>query len=169
MSRKNLKALIVLAMGGGLLFACQSGAKQAQADTSSVDSVKVESTVGTADIPYSLVERYFVKNTVKSLESPKIATPEAFDNVFGAAAVMGEGGRPTVIDFSKQYVIAVVLPETEYATTLSPVSLQKNENGEVQFTYKVAKGEKQTYTQRPCLAILVDNSQEGNVVLKEVE
>lgn len=168
MNKKNFKALLILAMGCGLLFACQGRAKQAQADTSNVDSVNVETAVGAADIPYTPIERYFVKNTVKSIENPKITTPEAFDNVFGAAAVMGEGGKPTVIDFSKQYVIAVVLPETEYATTLSPVSLQKNENGEVQFTYKVEKGEKQTYTQRPCLVILVDKAQEGNVVLKEV-
>ena len=60
------------------------------------------------DIPFIVTKNYFTKNTVKrgGLENPKIETKENFDGIFGAATTMN--GKPSEINFSKQYVIAVV-------------------------------------------------------------
>jgi len=58
-------------------------------------------------------------------------------------------------------------PGTEYSTTINPVSLQKNDKGEIILTYKIKKGNKQTYTIKPSLAIIVDKTNNGQVVLKE--
>ncbi|MEG0950234.1 MAG: hypothetical protein RR212_09230 [Bacteroidales bacterium] len=120
------------------------------------------------EIPFTVAEKYFVKNTVKSIDEPKITTQEAFNQIFGMATVMGPNGRPTPIDFGKQYVIAVMKPTTDYKTTLTPVSLQKDSKGDIIFSYKVEKGEKQTYSFTPALLIIVDNNYTGPIVLKEI-
>lgn len=123
----------------------------------------------TSGIAYTVANRYFLKNTVKEIPSPKITTQEEFDSLFGMATVMGPDGRPTEIDFSKQYVIAVSKPETDIDTELAPVGLQKNAAGDVVFTYKVTTGEKRSYTIVPCLIIIVDKAYDGNVVLNETK
>lgn len=80
---------------------------------------------------------------------------------------MGTGGSPTKIDFTKQYVIAVAKPESEYNTVITPVSLQKD-NDHLIFTYKVEQGEKQSYTMLPCLIVIVDNTYNRDIILKEI-
>lgn len=120
------------------------------------------------EIPFTVAENYFVKNTVKSIDQPKISSQEAFDQIFGMATVMGPNGRPTSINFAKQYVIAVINPTTYYNTTLTPVSLQKNRKGEIIFSYKIEKGEKQTYAVTPALIIIVDNNENGPVILRKI-
>jgi hypothetical protein len=125
-------------------------------------------TTGARNIPFRIAERYFVNNNVKSLPSPKITSKEAFFNTFGCAAVMGKNGMPTSIDFSKEYVIAVVKSETDRTTTLNPISLKGNKRNVV-FTYRLNVGGKQTYTIRPCLLIIVDKKYAGNVRIREVK
>ena len=55
-----------------------------------------------SDIPYIVAERYFLKNNVSDISEPKITTQKEFDELFGAAAVMGKNGMPTKIDFAKE-------------------------------------------------------------------
>jgi hypothetical protein len=119
------------------------------------------------DIPFKVAERYFVKNNVKNIDNPKIETQEKFDAIFGAAAVMGPNGQPTNIDFTKQYVIAIAPPESNIATTIKAISLQKNSKNEIVLKYKITKGSKQTYSARPVLILIVDKTNNGKVVLKE--
>jgi hypothetical protein len=85
------------------------------------------------------------------------------------ATTMGKDGKPTEIDFAKQYVIAVILPETDLMTTVEPVSLQKNETGEITLTYKSVVGQKQTFTTMPNFAIIVDKTETGNITLKKIK
>ena len=118
-----------------------------------------------AEIPYIVAKNYFVRNDVTTVENPKIETQAAFEQVFGMAPVMSKDGQPTEIDFSKQFVIAVVLPETDLSTVIKPISLKKNGKNKLVFTYHVGRGQKQTYTIRPCLAIVVDKAYKGDVVL----
>ena len=120
------------------------------------------------DIPYTIAQRYFVKNTVKpnSLKNPKIETAEMFDEFFGAATVMGEGGRPTQIDFSKQFVIAVISGDTNYSTEIIPVSLKKGKD-QIVFNYQIKVGEKLSFTIGPVLIIIVDKSNKGKVTTKQ--
>lgn len=169
MNKMTVNRLFVLVISSLIFIACQGGSKAEKNQDSATpaeDKTKIVST--NVEIPYIVANRYFVNNTVKSIDSPKITTQAEFDKIFGAATAMGEDGLPTKINFSKQYVIAVIKPETDYSTTLVPIGLQKEENGEIVFSYKVEKGEKQSYTTVPCLIIVVDNSTSGNVVLEEI-
>jgi hypothetical protein len=120
----------------------------------------------TTNIPFTVAQNYFVKNTVTTLKEAKITTQEKFDEVFGAAATMGAGGQPTDINFSTHYVVAVVLPETDLSTTVTPVSLQRKSKNELILTYKTVVGQKQSYTTRPNFMIVVDKKHSGNITLK---
>jgi hypothetical protein len=150
-----------LALAVGLFFAaCKTSDKTAKTST--------ENTKGMEKVAYTVAKNYFVKNTVVEFNTPKIETAEEFEANFGMATTMGADGKPTDIDFAKQFVIAVVLPSTDYATKINAISLVKNAAGELVFNYKVETGkEKQSYTMRPMLAIIVDKTVVGKVVLKQ--
>ena len=122
---------------------------------------KVKSEV---DIPFQVANNYFVKNTYKKNSYPqaKITTRKSFDAIFGAAAFMGEEGKPTPINFKKQYVIAVIQKETDVLTTITPISLKKNKD-KIVLKYSTVSGEKQSATTRPFLLIIVDKKFKGKV------
>ena len=86
------------------------------------------------DVPFTQLDHYFFKNGQEIPADPKIDSEEEFSALFGMAAVMGKDGMPTPVDFSKEFVIAVVKPVTDQFTELSPVSLQMSD-GELVFTY----------------------------------
>lgn len=162
-----MKTKVVLVAGMSLFLASVSLAGCGSAKEKKNENVSaVEQTSG---IAYTVANRYFLKNSIKEIPSPKITTQEAFDSLFGMATVMGPDGQPTAIDFSKQYVIAVSKPETDIATELSPVSLEKNAEGDVVFTYQVTTGEKRSYSILPCLIVIVDKNNDGKVVLNEIK
>lgn len=160
---------LLCALAVCLLAACQSHTKPEKSGWDSEQSEQTTVASKQADIPFTLAERYFFKNNVGQLESPVITTEKEFRSLFGTAPVMGESGKPTAIDFAKQYVIAVVKPETDFSTTLEPVSLKRDEQGTIVFTYQVKKGEKQSYAILPCLLIIVDKTETGNVALNEID
>ena len=121
------------------------------------------------NISFTLAKNYFVKNNVKKLDNPKIATAEKFNEIFGMATTMGKDSKPTEIDFSKQYVIAVILPETDLSTNINPISLLKNTENEITLNYKSVVGKKQSFTTLPNFAIIIDKKETGNVTLKEIK
>ena len=109
------------------------------------------------DVPYLIGERYFIKNTVEGqTQTLQITSKNDFDKYFGSATVMGNEGKPTPIDFSKQYVIAVIGEKSEYKVAILPLSL-KSEDDTITLQYKVETEEKQTYTSRALLILIVDN------------
>jgi hypothetical protein len=109
---------------------------------------------GEEKINYVVAKNYFFNNNAVMPSDPLVTSIQVFDELFGAAAFMGKDGEPTNIDFSKQSVIAVVLPETSEETDIKPQTLIKDKN-KIQFTYKVIKGKQMTYTIRPMLLIVV--------------
>lgn len=124
----------------------------------------------TENVPYEIVHGYFVKNDadLSTLKNGKITTEAEFSTIFGPAAVMGSNGMPTVVDFSKQYIIAVIGNNTDSAVAIVPVSLvQKGDH--LTFTYEYKVGDKQSFTIQPSLAIVVDSKYAGDLELKEVE
>lgn len=159
----------ILLFAASCLLACKNNGSENKTNQNSVDTIHQNTNSNTSEtnVVYTKLNNYFVKNTVTQLEQSKIESEEQFNQVFGMAPVMGNNGKPTWVDFSSQFVIAVVLPETDIETELTPVSLQKNEAGELVFTYKVSMGTKQTFTTRPFLAIAVAKDQTGTVVVKE--
>jgi hypothetical protein len=118
-----------------------------------------------AVVLYAVAERYFIKNDVREVPL-QLNTQAEFDAVFGAAPVMGADGKPTPIDFNNQRVLALAEPESAVETTILPVSLVRNEKGELVFTYQVQRGAAQSYTSRASLALILPKSVEGPVVLQ---
>ncbi len=129
--------------------------------------VSCESHRKTQTIAFVEAKNYFVRNDAPKLDNPKIETAEKFNEIFGMATTMGDEGKPTEIDFQKQYVIAVILPETDLTTAIYPISLQKDDEGKITFFYKTTVGQKQSYTTVPSLVIIVDKTENGTVELKE--
>ncbi|MNJ86365.1 hypothetical protein D3C87_38590 [compost metagenome] len=123
-------------------------------------------------IPYTVANRYFVNNSVKDggFVYPKITNQEEFEKLFGMAAVMGKDGRPTPIDFSKQFVIAVIDPVTRNSIELTAKSLTKKENT-LTFTYsrKEEKVSNPSASFRYLLIVIVDKKYEGNVVVQDTD
>ena len=150
-----------------LFFACATNTTNTNAtedSTGSADAI----TNAVNNIPFEEAKNYFVKNTFKadSLTAPKIVTQKDFDAIFGMASTMSAQGKPTSIDFSKQYVIAVIQPATDKATTLKVESLTQKEN-DIILSYTKAEGEKQSFTTRPFLLLIVYNTYNGNIVVKK--
>ncbi len=80
---------------------------------------------------------------------------------------MGNDVTSTPIDFTKQYVIAVVVPASDRVVRLRPVSLQKDAKGNFVFTEDF--GVKQTYKSSTDLIILVDKKVNVKVLLQETK
>ena len=124
------------------------------------------------DVAYTEGHNYFVRNDVTEVptmittQEQFETTQEQFERYFGMAAVMGKNGMPTAIDFAKQYVIAAVMPLTDIQTEMSVHSL-KQKGDTLVFTYRVKRGEQQSYTMRPMLMIVVDNKYKGEVKVVE--
>jgi hypothetical protein len=118
------------------------------------------------NVPYTEAKQYFVKNTYKvgSLKNPKITTREDFELIFGTAATMGSDGLPTAIDFSKQYVIAIIPNSSFKQTTLTVNSLVKD-NREIKLYYKLSEGDLQSFESQLCLVLIIDNFHDGIVKL----
>jgi hypothetical protein len=110
-------------------------------------------------LPYQEAKHYFLRNDANGRNVPvKITTRKEFDRYFGMAAVMG--GQPTAIDFDRQFVIAVVLPETNHTTTIRPGTL--TDEGEVlklEYVVSVAP-EENTWTAVPLALLVVDKRHE---------
>ena len=163
------KNFLLVAVLSSLVFAsCNNGKDEKIEDKQAADTLGAVEIKAT-NIPFTVAKNYFVKNTVKQggLEDPKIETKENFDALFGAATTMGKNGKATEIDFSKQYVVAVVGDETDIATEISPVSLQKDDKNQVTLNYKITKGNKQSFKIRPVLLVIADRTYEGPISIKE--
>ena len=83
------------------------------------------------------------------------------------AAVMGNDGRPTEIDFNNQYVIAVSKPVTDRLTELEPVSLKGDGDGGLVFVYRTKAGQQLSYSMQPSLVVVVDKKYRGMVSIRE--
>ena len=107
------------------------------------------------EVTFEVAKNYFFKNDQEIPASPKITTAEEFGKLFGMATTMGEDGKPTPIDFTKQFVLAVVQPVSNLATELTPDRLE--EKGDTLFYFYDAKvGEAQTFSSQPISLVILD-------------
>ena len=123
-------------------------------------------TSGDRSVPFTLAQNYFIGNTVGILADTVITDLDRFHQLFGMATTMGPNGKPTPIDFSRQFVIAVAPPETVLATTIQATGLERVDEKLV-LQYRVEEGQPQTYTSRPILLVIVDRTHLAPVVLKK--
>ncbi len=141
-----------------LCTACCGSKTLNQNTAASVDGMSA------TNIDYTIAMNYFLRNDAKIPESPKITTREQFDSLFGMATTMGEKGKPTAIDFDKQFVIAVITNKTNVDTELLPLTLTKS-GGKLTFHYKHTEGEQLTYVMQPILLVIVDKKHDASVML----
>lgn len=108
-------------------------------------------------INYTELSNYFVDNRIEVNKPQRliINSRETFESYFGEAAVMGRNGQPTPIDFKTQFVMAVVLPETDRMTQVIPGEVLQHDNVII-MNYRVLRGEKVSYRMVPFAAIAVD-------------
>ncbi len=120
---------------------------------------------GSKDVPFEVARNYFFKNNSAILpDNPQITTEEEFNKFFGMATTMGKDGKPTAIDFSKQFVIAVVLPVTDIETEINPVKVEEKGDS-LLYSYEIKKGEKQSYSIQPVSIIILDKKYEEKEVV----
>lgn len=87
MTIKGLCILMILASLTSLFCACKSGANPQKASSNQPNEQEDRATYK-GGIPFIVAKRYFVKNTIESIQSPRIETQDEFDKIFGVAAVM---------------------------------------------------------------------------------
>ena len=117
-----------------------------------------EKTVG-----YKEAQRYFVRNDVTDFSPRIITSNEELDRYFGMATVMGEGGMPTPVNFDKENVVAIILPETNIDTEIKIGSIKK-QDGKLVVRYKViTSGEARSYSTVPCQLVKVSKKYGDNV------
>ena len=107
-------------------------------------------------LQYKVAHGYFVKNDIPCSQIPPcIDSKEKFDDLFGMAAVMGEDGVPTAIDFSRQMVLPLVLQPTDTTTHILIKNVCKKGN-KINVTCLVEKGDVQSYAAMPCELIVIE-------------
>ena len=110
---------------------------------------------GECKLQYKVAHGYFVKNDVHCSQVPAcIESKEQFDDLFGMAAVMGEDGEPTAIDFSRQLVLPLVLHATDTITHFVIKEVRKKGN-KINVTCLVEKGDAQSFAAVPCELIVI--------------
>ena len=118
----------------------------------------------TNDVPFTEAHNYFVRNDAPCPIPMKITTQDTFERIFGMAAFMGKDGLPTSIDFERQFVIAIVLPETNHSTEIQ-VKRVTNEAEGLAVTTRVEVSEAEnTWTQVPMQLLIVDRAFERDSV-----
>lgn len=109
-----------------------------------------------ANVGFTEVRNYFHRNDAPMPSSPLITTQKEFDSQFGAAAFMGKDGQPTRLNFRKQAVVAIVLPVSDKATTISNVSLTSPAKNRLLLSYEVHEGLSRSYSTQPIRLMAVD-------------
>lgn len=129
---KTISTLVAMLL---MLVTCTTAAQAAPKDRNTVN--------------YTVLNNYFHNNGAPLPSSPLITTQQAFDAQFGMAAHMGKDGQPTPVNFKKQVVLAIVLPETGKATTIDSVSVKVTGKNELTLAYTVNEGVDNGYTTQP--------------------
>lgn len=114
-------------------------------------------------VSYVVAKNYFVKNTVESkLFEVTITSQDEFDRFFGIARTMGEGGKPTAINFDSEFVIAVINPISDDVSGIECKTLIMKE-GKLVLNYYLTKTDKQSFESRHALILVVDKKSEAEV------
>ena len=120
---------------------------------------QAETTTGnteiSSEVAFEVARNYFFKNNQEIPANPKITSEEQFHQLFGMATTMGKDGKPTAIDFTRQFVLAIVLPVTDMETEITPVKVEAKGDS-LFYTYEVKTGEKQSYSIQPISLIILN-------------
>ena len=118
-------------------------------------------------IPFNYARGYFLRNDIEPevIIPTMITSQEQLLQYFGMAAVMGENGAPTAIDFGKSFAIPVVYPETDLDTKLVVERFWHTAPTQLTLVTGAVKGEEsRSFTIRPILILVVDNCYRDYVI-----
>ena len=79
---------------------------------------------------------------------------------------MGKCGQPVVIDFTKQYAIALITQITNNDAKLAFESLNKNDKN-IELTCSQTIREKQSFTSRNIKLLMIDYKYEGVLIIQK--
>ncbi len=118
---------------------------------------------GNRAVNYSEARNYFFRNDAKQPTELLIIHSQAdLEQYFGEAAFMGKGGEPTKIDFSKQFVVAKVLPVTNHPTNISLRRIERNGDKHLTLVWHIAVNDTpQSYSMQPMKLVVLDKKYEG--------
>lgn len=104
---------------------------------------------------YKVLDNYYVRNDIDCSKQQRLVidNEQDFNAFFGKAAIMG--GTPTDINWKTQYVVAILLPQTNRPTMVTPLEVKRNDHSVI-FKYQVNRGRKTSYTLVPFAAIALD-------------
>ncbi|MDR4890633.1 MULTISPECIES: hypothetical protein [unclassified Chryseobacterium] len=153
-----MKKKLILLISSYIIWSCS-----AQTETNTF-------TIHSSLIFYKIADNYFVKNNYDSKEFTEkvISTENEFNQIFDRASIMGEKGKPTPGDFSKENVMVLLHPATNRSVELIPLKLERNEEDQTVCYYKVRIGEQKGFERKPKLIIIV-NKDIDKVLFKKVE
>jgi hypothetical protein len=126
------------------------------------EEIKMKESV---NINYEVAKGYFVKKTFSvQLPTPIIlANKTALDSILGMAATMGANGKPTNFDFSREYGIVFIYPETDSSVVLHPGILELQADT-ARLSVSIEPGVKQTYRIVPSLLLKVSGTAPEHIV-----
>ena len=124
----------------------------------------IETRSAAEEVAFEEAKNYFFKNDQTIPASPKITSEEEFHKLFGMATTMGKDGKPTPIDFSRQFVLAIVHPVTDVATEIVPVKVMVKRDT-LFYDYELKVGEKQSFSIQPVSIIILDKKYSNREVV----
>lgn len=165
MKIRKIRTFLFSMIGTIILSSCNNG-QRSMDRSAAVENTGSEAT----QVPYTIAKNYFVKNDfdMSKLPTPKITTADTFQKIFGMATVMGADGKPTSIDFAKQFAIAIIPPVDERLIEMKVDNLLKKDDKLI-LRYKQEIGERQHMQMQAFLLLIVDKAYEGEVIVEKLE
>lgn len=113
---------------------------------------------GNHAVNYTEARNYFFRTDAHQPSAMLVMHSQAeLDRYFGEAAFMGKGGEPTKIDFSKQFVVAKVLPATNHATDISLKRIEQTGDKRLALVWHISvKDAPQSFTMQPMKMVVLD-------------
>ena len=105
------------------------------------------------EVPFKVAQNYFYNNVGNP--ATMITDAESFAKSFGMATVMGDKGKPTDIDFNKEFLIDVIFPVTTWEMEVNPIKVEAK-GDTLYYSYNVSVGKKLSYSIRPISIVIID-------------
>lgn len=154
------KSLAILLLTGTLFASCNTKSTSKSDENAVAQQTEV---VKRSDVvPFTEAKRYFANNTYKEAEVKKITNQEEFDSIFSPSPVMGKDGEPTTIDFSNNYVLAIIEAESNKTPEII-VNTLKQEDNVILLDYSLVNKEETTFTIKPTMILIIDNKYQGEL------
>lgn len=135
-----------------IFLGCSQNNKQSTDQHASENKISSTSKI----LKYEIGANYFVKNTFNSnlIDKSYIDSKEVFENVFGVARTMSAESMPTDIDFTTDFVIPIILDQTNIGSKISVDSIRLIGNL-LSVNYTVTEVEPISYVIQPSEVIIL--------------